>query len=111
ITDRVGRDEDDHHSYTVKARVLLLAGGWAVAVSGDDDSTVRIVEPDLSPEQRIQELLTADVQAGDYILLRTHGGGELISALADYDLGIRAAALRETQRRWKMALVASVANS
>lgn len=110
IADRVGRASEDHGEI-VDASILLLAQGWAVAISAEVDSTVRVVEPDLVGDQRIQEIPAAEVEEGDYILLRSHGGGELIVALADKDLGERAVSLRSSQRTWKDALRAEVRRS
>lgn len=110
IADRVGRASADQGE-AVDASILLLAQGWAVAISAEEGSTVRVVEPDLFGDQRIQEISTAKVEEGDYVLLRSHGGGELIDALADKDLGDRASGLRSSQRAWKEALRAEVRRS
>ena len=111
IADRVHQTMVDQGEL-VAARMLLLAEGWAVAVSADDGATVRVVEPDLVGDQRIEKIGAAVVEEGDYILLRSHGGGELIVALADQNLGAKLAhRLRVSQRAWKDALRTEVGRS
>lgn len=107
ITARIGREVDEDAELT-DARILLLAGGWAVAVDGNADASIRVIEPELIGDQRIQEIPSSDLDVGDYVLLRTHGGGELIEALADQSLGARSTQLRARQREWKTKLKGEV---
>lgn len=90
----------------------MLAGGVAVALSTDEDSTARVLEPDLPAESRIVIKSTDSIEEGDYLLLRTHGGGDLIVELADRILGTaRAVLLRGAQESWKKELRSMVSRT
>ncbi len=94
----------------VEARVLLLAGDRAVAVSGAR-GTVHIVEPELDGPKRIRESEVNDLEVGDFVLLRSQGGGDLVVEVANQELGPNAPSLRALQKEWKAALRSRVAAS
>lgn len=95
---------------SVEAIVLLLAGHRAVAVSGAR-GTIHIVEPELNGPKRIRESEVNDLEVGDFVLLRSQGGGDLVVEVANQELGKSATSLRALQNEWKAALRARVAAS
>lgn len=94
----------------VEARVLMLADDRAVAVSGAR-GTIHVVEPELEGPKRIRESEVNDLEVGDFVLLRSAGGGDLVVEVADRKLGANAPALRALQREWKTGLRGRVSAS
>lgn len=94
----------------VEARVLMLTNDRAVAVSGAR-GTIHIVEPELEGPKRIRESEVDDLEVGDFVLLRSQGGGDLVVEVANQALGSDAASLRVMQREWKTALRNRVAEA
>jgi hypothetical protein len=111
IVHRVENQEESRPGESVPSRVLLLAEGWAVALSDAADGTVHVVEPELDGPKRIQELRISQLEAGDFVLLRSQGSGSLVVDVANAELGRRANDLRAAQQRWKDALRARVNTS
>lgn len=94
----------------VDARVLMLTDDRAVAVSGAR-GTVHVVEPELEGPKRIRESEVDELEVGDFVLLRSQGGGDLVVEVANQLLGSSAESLRVIQREWKTALRNRVAES
>lgn len=110
VADKVTAARDLRPSDVVTARVLMLTGGCAVAVS-ETRGTVHVVEPELQGPRRIREAEVCDLEVGDFVLLRSQGGGDLVVEVANQILGVDATLLRALQREWKSALRAHVAAS
>jgi len=108
VRERAKRDGDaggggQNAQEKVEARLFLLAedhGVWLESVGTKQE----VVEPDLDGDERIRAAAVADLDVGDYVLLRTQGGGSLVRVVADRLLGTFAGPLREDQRRWKRGL-------
>ena len=110
IEERVGERGAARPGELVLSKVLLLTGGWAVAVSGEA-GTIRVVEPDLGGAERIPDCDVDEIEVGDFVLLRSQGGGDLVVDIANQELGADAKVLRSLQREWKIALRDSVGAS
>lgn len=110
ITDKVGASDEPRTAESVAARVLMLTGGRAVAVSAAR-GTIHVVEPELEGAKRIREAEVHDLEVGDFVLLRSQGGGDLVVEVANQELGDSASALRALQDEWKAALRARVTAS
>ena len=100
VRQRANADCADHGTREEKtqARLLELAGNVAVWVDASDGATVSILDPET---QQRRKVLTRDLQLGNYLLLRTDGGGDMIAPVADMILGDRAVACRESEKHWK----------
>lgn len=85
----------------VESRLWALANGWAVATRADTDATIRTVDPSLEGVARVGESAIADLEVGDYVALRSGGGGDIIAEIADLQIGDDAARLRGLQLLWK----------
>jgi hypothetical protein len=88
----------------VPAILLLLAGGYATYVEATDEAFVYALDPSADPTQRIRRCPTQSIEAGLCVLLRSEGGGDHISAVADQILGAAAAEPRAKQADWKRRL-------
>jgi hypothetical protein len=95
---------------TVDARLLLLADGRVTFVGASDDSRVQVLDPEAQAGQRTSWVPTGEVVPGDFVLLRSEGGGDLIVEVADVLLGAAAARLREMQAEWKKRLAEQIAS-
>jgi len=99
------------------ARGFLLQGGVVVFLEAEATSSALLIEMGKEAglgraasrgaevgQLTLERVSTLEVEPGDFLLLRTEGGGDLIPLLADRVMGARAAAAREKQRTWKRAL-------
>lgn len=84
-------------------RLCVLEGGWAVLLRGYDEGRVYAISFD-HDDVSIRDMLVDDLRRGDFVLLRTEGGGDYMVELAWAYLGERADIVRSVLRHWKMAL-------
>lgn len=94
-------------SADVKARLYLLEGQHAVFLSDDPDSTVLVIKTGAGPGDDIEvsRVRIRELSRGDFLLLRTHGGGDMIVDVANVLLKEYRAEVRDKQRRWKRRLL------
>jgi hypothetical protein len=89
----------------VPARLCYLSGNRAVFVPADDGATSLIIDTAETGLSSVRRAPTSELEEGQYILLRTSGGGDLIAPLADRILGDLAVARRTQQTEWKQQLI------
>lgn len=107
----------DAYEEEIEARLILLAGGDAVLLPYSDDAksfsadvderAVNAANEDDEDEDSatVRRVLNKQLEVGDFILLRTGGGGDLLPVVADSLMGEKLAAQRRAdQKRWKDAL-------
>lgn len=110
----------DAYEEEIEARLILLAGGDAVLLPYTDDAksfcadvderAVNAADDDDEDEDSatVRRVLNKQIEVGDFILLRTGGGGDLLPVVADSLMGEKVAAQRRAdQKRWKDALRAN----
>ncbi len=101
----------------IEARLIVLAGGDAVLLPYTDEAksftadvherAVNAADEDDDDEDSatVRRVLNKQIEVGDFILLRTGGGGDLLPIVADSLMGKEVAAQRRAdQKRWKDAL-------
>lgn len=86
----------------VSARLIVLEDDQGVFL--EEDSTVFLVRPELPAEKRVNKLEVTRLSAGDFVVLRTEGGGDYVAEVADHILRHKAKAFRKRQRTWKAEL-------
>ncbi len=114
---RTGSSPFDAYEEEIEARLILLAGGDAVLLPYTDDAksfsadvderAVNASDEDDEDEDSatVRRVLNKQIEVGDFILLRTGGGGDLLPVVADSLMGEKLAAHRRAdQKRWKDAL-------
>jgi hypothetical protein len=90
------RDSSDEE---VLAHCIRLEGDNVVFL--EKEAQIFVLKPYDTGDKRIQRIAFAELQDGDYLILRTAGGGDQISELASRNLGKRESHIRECQRNWK----------
>lgn len=88
-----------NHKEIVEARLVVLEGGSGVFLELGD--TVFTANPALAEHDRIERVALASLAEGDYLILRTEGGGDLVAKVADGIMGKHAPILRQRQEEWK----------
>ena len=113
---RANQIPDPDHEEEVEARIALLAGGEAVLLPWTDDAktfcanfdrklSARSATEDDEEAGTIRRQLNQELQAGDFIILRTGSAGDILPQVADSIMGpLFAKAQRKQQKEWKMAL-------
>ena len=96
----------DGSEETTPARLCYLCGNRAVFVPADDGAKSLIIDTTATVDTPVKRTLTEDLEPGQYLLLRTSGGGDFIAPLADRILGDSAEKYRSDQAEWKKQLVA-----
>jgi hypothetical protein len=91
-------------SAIAEARLFVLAGGYGVFLPVREQSHMQVLNAHARAGSRIESRRNDDLEPGDYILLRSEGSGDLVSAVADSLLGDAAAPLRLLQSEWKELL-------
>ncbi|MBK8915542.1 MAG: hypothetical protein IPM64_13265 [Phycisphaerales bacterium] len=91
---------------TVPARLCHLTGSRAVFVASDDGATSLIIDTSETGRAAVRRAPVDELEPGQYLLLRTSGGGDFIAPLADRILGASAATRRSEQAEWKDRVVA-----
>ncbi len=83
------------------ARLVLLNGGLAVYLDGDEQATVTVIDADQDGGAAVKRVLVRQIEPGTFVLLRTEGGGDYIVPVADQIMGAQAVPARALQSRWK----------
>jgi hypothetical protein len=91
---------------TVPARLCHLSGNRAVFVAADDGTTSLVIDTSEPGHTAVRRTPADELEPGQYLLLRTSGGGDFIAPLADRILGDLAAQRRAEQAEWKAQLAA-----
>ena len=86
----------------VGAWLFALASGEGVYLEATEGSRAYVVE--FQEDVLVHQEPTSQIEAGDYVMLRTEGDGDYIRAIADAILGDKAPRLREMQATWKAEL-------
>ena len=107
--------EGDPQEELVEARLCLLEGGLGVFVDADPDSHVLVI--DLGGECDDEDgangsplggfvgrTHVSELRPGQFVLLRTAGGGDAVAFVAEKILGRRAERANELQALWKAGL-------
>ncbi len=95
----------DSTAETVPARLCHLSGSRAVFVAADEGATSLIIDTSEMGRAAVRRVPADELEPGQYLLLRTAGGGDFIAPLADRILGAAAAKRRSEQAEWKNRLV------
>ena len=102
-----------HTDQIVKARLAFLTSNMFVFLANDKtvDETQRAVVFDRdSSEPDIIEKKVSHFNVGDYVILRTEGGGDLIIPYANEIMGQKAGHYRTLQKQWKYQLDLKIRN-
>lgn len=109
--DRVlAQESHNPENELVEARLVLLEGTALVFLESADESKVLTIDPEEEAEESgeeefvVKRVPVESLIPGDYVLLRTSGGGDFIKAIADRFLGESAAGLRASLASWKRRL-------
>jgi hypothetical protein len=98
--------EDCQYAKKISAIPFKFGGGHGAFLS--PKSAVWIAKIELIqgiPQcSSIEQIYADSLEPGDFVLMTTSGGGDMIPVVADMILGSEAQKLRETQNRWKAAL-------
>jgi hypothetical protein len=105
--------EESTDGEQVDATLLLLEDDKGVFIDASEDSKTMTINLDLPQtgvrdRTRFRRIRNADIQAGDYVILRTKGGGDYLRPVADRFLGQHAERARTLQQQWKDRLSALV---
>ena len=88
-----------------RARLYILAGGYAVYLESEGSSRVLRLDPEADGEDRVHLVSARALRSGSIVLLRRErGSGDFIEEIADRMLGSQAGPLRHAQQEWKNAL-------
>lgn len=91
------------------AKIVWLENRHVVFINATEDAKIRIIA--LDDDDPIQRKRVDELVPGDFLLLRTEGGGDLIEPIADNIMGERAKKNRECQKRWKTLLKDALDNN
>lgn len=94
-------------SEPIDAWLFALASGEGVYLEAAEGSRAYIAEID--EDVSVRQELTARIQEGDFLVLRTEGDGDYIRVMADSILGRDAPRLRALQAEWKSKLADAMA--
>jgi|LSQX01.1.fsa_nt_gb hypothetical protein len=94
---------------TVPARLCHLSGQRAVFVAADDGSSSLIIDTSEMGRAGVRRVPAGELEPGQYLLLRTSGGGDYIAPLADRIMGELAERRRSEQAEWKQRLISAAA--
>jgi len=94
----------------VEAR-LLLVEDRSRGVFLENESKVFVIDLQGEGSSKVKKIAVTDIEPEMFVLLRTSGGGDYISTLADQRLGANATIVRERQQEWKAPLRRAVNNS
>lgn len=97
--------ESGGNEETVPARLCHLIGQRAVFVAADDGSSSLVIDTSETGHAAARRVPTSDLEPGQYLLLRTSGGGDYIAPLADRIMGDLAEKRRSQQSEWKQRLI------
>jgi hypothetical protein len=97
--------QHDSSAETVPARLCHLSGGRAVFVAADEGASSLRIDTSEMGRATVRRAPADELEPGQYLLLRTSGGGDFIAPLADRILGASAAKRRAEQAQWKERLI------
>lgn len=105
ILDELGetRAQSNEVSDTVPARLCGLEGDASVFLRGHDGAETSVLSID-QKQVDVSWVPVAELQPGDFLLLRTTGGGDHVAELAWTYLGEKAEDIRIAQTKWKQEL-------
>lgn len=99
------------HEEEYPARLVQLAGNSAVFLEWDEKAATYFIDMTTSSDEiaegetgLVRRERNHALEEGDFIILRTGGGGDLVPVVADTILKETATGLRQRQREWKHAL-------
>ncbi len=92
---------------TVPARLCHLSGQRIVFVAADDGSSTLIIDTYEMVHAAVRRVPVGELELGHYLLLRTSGGGDFITPLADRIMGNLAKKRRSEQSEWKQRLISA----
>lgn len=113
IATKFGMSNNKHNNYDediAEAKLFILEGDLAVFLdaSMEDRQMVIDLEEDPSAKQykfsRVKKIFTKLIEPGMFLLVRTSGGGDYISIIANKLMGDKATGLRKDQQQWKSLL-------
>lgn len=90
---------------TLPARLCHLSGDRAVFVSADEGASTLVIDTSETGDSVVRRVPAGELEPELCLLLRTSGGGDFITALADRMLGDQAAERRVQQAGWKAQLL------
>ena len=109
ITDRDEQDHFEEEDNPVEAHIVKLDNGEGIFLLADGKYDILDVETSLTVAHIRGGL--ERLEPGDFLVLRTAGGGvDYIRSVADRMMGDEAAKYREIQQRWKTLLKQTVSN-
>jgi len=89
-------DDDD-----VDATLFVLEDNSGVFLEDDDDALLTVIDLEQDQALAVQRIRRGEIERGNFILLRTEGGGDYILEVADRLMGPKAIAIRACQNDWK----------
>jgi hypothetical protein len=92
---------------TVSAKLCHLSGNRAVLIAADEGATSLIIDMSVTGHSAVRRVPTEGLEPGYYLLVRTSGGGDFITSLADRILGKLSEKRRAQQAEWKNKLAAT----
>ena len=98
-----GRFQTDGDSESVPARLCALEGGVSVFLRGHDGAETSVLYIDQKQADVIWRPVSS-LEPGDFLLLRTTGGGDYVTELAWEYLGEKAREIQNAQAHWKRKL-------
>ena len=107
VTMLARREQVGNNHDLVSAKLIVLEDDQGVFL--EEDSTVFLVNPELPAAKRVSRCEVTRLSAGDFVVLRTEGGGDYVAEVADRILRDNAKTFRERQLVWKTELKKTVA--
>ena len=90
-----------HREDMLPAKLCQLIGGRTVYISDEDGASSLIIDTSESDDSITRRVPTKELEPGMYLLLRTSGGGDFITQLADQILDSLSIVRRSQQAEWK----------
>lgn len=104
---RIIGGQPDAADETLLARLCYLSGDRAVFVSTDEGASSLVIDPTETGNSVVRRVRSNELEPELFLLLRTSGGGDLITPLADHILGGLASERRSQQAEWKTRLISA----
>lgn len=89
---------------TIEAKCLILEAGNALFVEADNDASMLIIDLEEEAAKKVKRVSIKELQPGNFVLVKTGGGGDYIVPIADQIMGEKAATARKCQQHWKSLL-------
>ena len=90
---------------TLEAKLVLLESGFAALLNAARGAKFFTIDVEESGSGRVNQTRVEDIAPGLFIVLRTRGGGDYITDMANIILQNDAERLRSRQREWKEELL------